>query len=175
MWWVVLENFNLTVIFASPHFFGGIIEGSFHYFGNDEPPLLNCALNFHSWQPPTARVHSWSPPTVVTTTTRVEVVGKYTFRTPFQADSKEEEVLVDRLPTSLLFTTDRSISPGVLSALPSNWNSFCDADDAVLMPLTVSKTFHVTPGKVSCTVTFYTSFACPECMGFLHLFGHGCV
>ena len=85
------------------------------------------------------------------TTTRVEIVGNYTFHSPFQADIKEE-VRVERLPASLLSTTVVSVS-----TLPSNWNSFCDAADAVLMPLTASKNLYVTFGKV-CTGTFYTSF-----------------
>ena len=67
-------------------------------------------------------------------TRRIEITGAYTFDHPFEADPGLE-VKVDRHSTSL-------------QSIPSNWLSFCDAADDVLMPLAVNKEFYMKVGTV---------------------------
>jgi len=66
-------------------------------------------------------------------TRRIEITGAYTFDHPFEADPGLE-VKVDRHSTSL-------------QSIPSNWLSFCDAADDVLMPLALDKEFYIKVGK----------------------------
>lgn len=78
----------------------------------------------------------------MTKTTRVEIIGQYTFTNAFDADRGEVDVIIDRQPASFL-----NDAPS-----PPNWNSFCDAVDAALVPFTEGKKFYVTVGQQSYSI-----------------------